>query len=212
MRLIEFIRQLRAWLHYRRAAFVNTREELEVAMRLMPPRIVVDGDEALRAFAAGLTAGEDPEAAPQPEAQSTAFLVVPPVGRIRDGHRTSAKQKAAARRTFKGGMDLVLVAVTGVSAALIVEWLSFPTEPHLVERAHSRVAGKLIEHAAAPASWLSLWAVRVAIPLFGLIAVAAFAWVIWQASGLGRPLKTEWRLEYRIHGRLVMARVRRRAV
>jgi len=211
MRLIEYIRQLRIWLHYRRAAFVNTREELEAAMRLMPPRIVVDGDEGLRAFAAALTSGED-GAAPQPQANSTAFLVVPPVGRIRDGHRTSAKQKAAARRTFKGGMDLVLVAVTGVSAALIMEWLSFPAEPHLVERPHSRVAGKLIDHAASPASGLSLWAVRLAIPLFGLIAVAAFAWVIWQASGLGRPLRTEWRLEYRIHGRLVMARVRRRAV
>jgi len=211
MRLIEYIRQLRIWLHYRRAAFVNTREELEAAMRLMPPRIVVDGDEGLRAFAAALTSGED-GAAPQPQANSTAFLVVPPVGRIRDGHRTSAKQKAAARRTFKGGMDLVLVAVTGVSAALIMEWLSFPAEPHLVERPHSRVAGKLIDHAASPPSGLSLWAVRLAIPLFGLIAVAAFAWVIWQASGLGRPLRTEWRLEYRIHGRLVMARVRRRAV
>jgi len=211
MRLIQFYRQLRIWLHYRRAAFVNTREELEAAMRLMPPRIVVDGDEALRAFAAALIGGEE-GAAPQPEAHSTAYLVVPPVGRIRDGHRISAKQKAAARRTFKGGMDLVLVAVTGVSAALIMEWLSFPAEPQLVERPHSRVAGKLVAHAASHGSWLSQWAVRIAIPLFGLIAVVAFAWVIWQASGLGRPLKTAWRLEYRIHGRLVMARVRRRAV
>jgi hypothetical protein len=211
MRLIQLYRQLRIWLHYRRAAFVNTREELEAAMRLMPPRIVVDGDETLRAFAAALIGGEE-AAASQPEAHSTAYLVVPPVGRIRDGHRISTKQKIAARRTFRGGMDLVLVSATGIVAALIMEWLSFPAEPYLVERPHSRVAGKLVAHAAAPVPWLSHLAVRIAIPLFGLIAVAAFAWVIWQALGLGRPLRTVWRLEYRIHGRLVMARVRRRAV
>jgi hypothetical protein len=211
MRLIQIFRQIRIWLHYRRAAFVNTREELEAAMRLRPPRIVVDGDEALRAFAASLTGGEG-ERAPHRQAESTAFLVVPPVGRIRDGHLPSARQKAAARRTLKGGLSLVLVSATGIAAALIMEWLSFPAEPQLVERRHSRMAGKVVAHAAPSGSVLAHWAVRLAIPLLGLIAVAAFAWVAWQALGLGRPLKIEWRLEYRIPGRLVMARVRRRTV
>jgi hypothetical protein len=48
--------------------------------------------------------------------------------------------------------------------------------------------------------------------VLGLVALVAMAWVVWQALGLGRPLKTSWRIEYRVPGRLVMARVRRRSV
>jgi hypothetical protein len=210
MRLIQFFQQLRIWLHYRRAAFVNTREELEAALRLMPPRIVVDGDEGLRAFAATLTEGEQqPEWQPPPGTPD--LLIIPPLGRVRGGRGISGERGAATRPPLRGGLDMVLVAITGICAALIAEWLSFPEEPHLVERPHSRIAGKMVAHAAPAASAASHWVLRLAVPLFGAIAIAAFAWVLWQALGLNRPLRTEWRLEYRIHGRLVMERIRRRA-
>jgi hypothetical protein len=206
---MQSIRQLRIWLHYRRAVFVNTREELEEAMRLTPPRIVVDGDESLRAFAAGLLNG-DAEVATQPQADSIAPLIVPPVGRIRDGYRKRRKPKAGSQVQLKGGLDIVLVAATGVCAALVTEWLAYPVEPRMIERPHGLAHGKLPEHGVRLASGISVWSLRLAILLFGAIAVASFAWVAWQALGLGRPRQTGWRLEYRIHGRLVMARVRRR--
>jgi hypothetical protein len=211
MRLIQFIRQLRVWLHYRRAAFVNTREELEEAMRQMPPRIVVDGDEALRAFAAGLLNGDEALAA-QPQADSTAPLIVPTVGRIRDGYRKRRPPNAGTRLQLKGGLDIVLVAATGVCAALITEWLAYPVEPRLIERPHGLVHGKLPEHARPIGSVIPAWSLRLAMLVFGAIAIACFGWVLWQALGLGLPQQTGWRLEYRIQGRLVMARVRRRPV
>jgi len=209
MRLIELIRQFRVWLHYRRAAFVNSREELEEAMRLRPPRIVVDGDESLRAFAAGLLNGDEVVAA-QPQAESTAPLIVPPVGRIRDGYRKRRNPKAGLRVHLKGGLDIVLVAATGLCAALITEWLSFPVSPQLIERKHGQAHGKLPEHVHSLWSGLSFWSLRLAILVFGAIAVASLAWVLWHGLGLGQPQETAWRLEYRIPGRLVMARVRRR--
>jgi hypothetical protein len=210
MRLLQLFQQLRIWLHYRRAAFVNTREELMEAMRIGPPRIVVDGDEALRAFAAALLNGDD-EAAAGPQADSTAPLIVAPVGRIRDGYRKRREPKAGVRVRLKGGLDLVIVAATGVCAALITEWLSFPVTPNMIERPHSPGHSKPVQHAASFASELPNLFLHLAILLFGAIAVMAFGWVLWQASGLGLPRNIGWRLEYRIQGRLVMARVRRRA-
>jgi hypothetical protein len=211
MRLIQIVRQLRVWLHYRRAAFVNTREELEAAMRLMPPRIVVDGDEALRAFAAGLLNG-DQEVATQPQADSTAPLIVSPIGRIRDGYRKRRKPKAGSQVQLKGGLDIVLVAATGVCAALVTEWLAYPVTPRMIERPHGMAHGRLPEHMTTIGSDIPVWSLRLAMLVFGAIAIASFGWVLWQALGLGLPLKTGWRLEYRIQGRLVMARVRRRPV
>jgi len=210
MHLIAFFRQLRIWLHYRRAAFVNTRDELEAAMRRMPPRIVVDGDEALRAFAASLLNGEAALAG-QPEAESTAPLVVSPVGRIRDGYRKRRTGRPRQRPPFKGGLDIALVAATGIAAALIAEWLSYPGAPRLIERPHASAIEKPAAHALLASAHWSGWALRLATLAFAAIAVAAFGWVLWQALGLGLPTRTGWRLEYRVQGRLVMARVRRRS-
>jgi hypothetical protein len=209
MRLLQLYRQLRIWLHYRRAAFVNTREELMEAMRIGPPRIVVDGDEALRAFAAALLNGED-EAAAGPQGDSTAPLLVTPVGRIRDGYRKRREPKPGVRIRLKGGLDLVLVAATGICAALITEWLSYPATPRMIERPHGPGHSKPVQHVATFATELPNLFLRLAILLFGAIAVIAFGWVLWQASGLGLPRHIGWRLEYRIQGRLVMSRVRRR--
>jgi len=212
MRLIEYLRRFLLWLNYRNAAFVNTREELEAAIGRMPPRIVVDGDDWLRAHAAALVQAEQEGPAQLPE-QAPAVLVVPPVGRIRDGTRRGGRQRTREPLRLRGGMDILLVAATGIIAALIMEWLSFDQSwPRLIEGSHAANAGAHAAKLVPAPVHLSVWAVRLAIPLLGIVAVVALGWVVWQALGLGLPLKTSWRIEYRVPGRLVMARVRRRAV
>jgi hypothetical protein len=211
MRLIQVLRRFLLWLNYRNAAFVNTREELEAAIVRMPPRIVVDGDDWLRAHAAALIQAEQDGPVQVPE-QAPAVLVVPPVGRIRDGTRRGGRPRTKEPLRLRGGMDIVLVAAAGVSAALIMEWLSFDQSwPRLIEGSHAANAGPHAAKAMPSAVHVSVWAERLAIPLLGIFALVALAWVVWQALGLGLPLKTSWRIEYRVPGRLVMARVRRRS-
>jgi len=210
MNPIQILRRFLIWLTYRHAAFVNTREELEGAIYRMPPRIVVDGDETLRAYAAALIQAEQ-DAAVRLPASSPAILAVPPVGRIRDGYRPRGRQNVRKRVRLKGGMDMVLVATGGIFAALVMEWLSFDLSwPRLIEGSHTaKTAAYAVKRVASPAT-VSGWAVHIAIPLLGLVAALALVWMVWQALGLGLPKKTSWRIEYRVPGRLVMARVRRR--
>jgi hypothetical protein len=214
MRPIHFLRQFFYWLRYRNAAFVNTRDELTAAMQSMPPRIVVQGDEALRAYAATLA---EPDAerlarlaattpAPSPGAPPV-YMVVPTVGRIRDGYRSTRKPAPKrGRLRLQGGMDSVVVAVVGFVAALLMEWLSFPDDAPRMMRGPHRP-----DSPVAAQTWhLSHVLVAIAIPLLGAVALGAAAWLLWQALGLGLPVRTAWRLEQRVQGRLVMARVRKR--
>jgi len=211
---IQIIREFFLWLKYRHAILVNSREELDAALNAMPPRIVVEGDETLRAYAASLVHPETQEASrfelemPAAAGDMPAYLVVPTVGRIRDGYRSKTKPKRSKRLGLSGGMDAVLVATIGIIAALLVEWLSFPDlSPRIIHGVH-RQAGA--EAAPDRPTHLSAVLIGIAIPVLAAISVGALAWLVWQALGLGRPIETGWRLEHRIHGRLVMARVRRR--
>ena len=217
MGLIQFIRHFLLWLKYRNAAFVNSRPELEAALQRMPPRIVVEGDESLRAYAATLVerdaeklarlAAESP--APGP-GEPPVYMIVPKVGRIRDGYRKARKPVAPRRRFGLGrGVDSVVVAAVGIVAALLLEWLSFPDLSPRMVRGPRRPGVRTPP--PPPPSWhLAHVVVAIAIPLLGLIAVGAAAWLVWQALGLGLPLHTGWKLEHRVQGRLVMARVRTR--
>ena len=217
MGLIHFVRHFLLWLKYRNAAIVNSRPELEAALQRMPPRIVVEGDESLRAYAATLVV-KDAERIALLEAASPApgpgeppvYMIVPTIGRIRDGYRTTRKPVATRKRLgLSRGADSVVVAVVGVVAALLMEWLSFPdVSPRMVRG--PRRPGMRLPPPPAPTWHLSHLVVEVAIPLLGLIAVGAAAWLVWQALGLGQPRRTGWRLEQRVQGRLVMARVRTR--
>jgi hypothetical protein len=218
MDLIHFVRDVLLWLKYRNAAIVNSRPELEAAMQRMPPRIVVEGDESLRAYAATLVA-PDAEKIAQLKAASPApgpgeppvYMIVPTVGRIRDGYRTTRKPVAERKRLgLSRGVDSIVVAIVGIVAALLMEWLSFPDVSPRMVRGPRRPGVRPLPP-PAPTWHLSHLVVEVAIPLLGLIAVGAAAWLVWQALGLGLPRRTGWRLEQRIQGRLVMARVRKRA-
>jgi len=225
MGVIQFVRHFLLWLKYRKAAVANNRDELEDALRRMPPRIVVEGDEALRAYAATLTFREGEhqtvvEDGPNPPPGSPpVYLVVPTVGRIRDGYRPVKRPPSKNRRRVKPGFDYVLVAVVGIVAALLMEVLSIPKSAPELVRGPAHSAATLLRNGvtkvalptrAAPPPTLGAWIVWALIPLLGLIAAASIAWLIWQASGLGRPIRTLWRVEYRVQGRLVMARVRKR--
>jgi hypothetical protein len=201
------------WVKFRKAAFVSTRAELVEAMRREPPRIVVDGDEALRAYAARVVmegaiadTGDQAEPLAPPPGTAPAYMAIPTVGRIRDGYRKPRKPKQrSSRLQLRGGMDSVFVAGIGVTAALLMEWLSFPDDaPRIIRVAHH--AGTL------PPAHGTDWAVLIAIPLLGIIALTALGWVVWQGLGLGRRPETGWRIEHRVPGRLIMARVRRRSV
>jgi hypothetical protein len=218
MGLIQFVRQFLLWLKYRNAVIVNSRDELAAALQLMPPRIVVDGDEALRAYAATLAepdaekwAQMDAVTPPLGPGAPPIYMQVPKIGRIRDGYRKTRKPPQAKRQRMrlKGGMDSVVVAAVGVIAALLMEWLSFPDlAPRMVLGPHR--AGVPAPVGVAPTWQVSQMLISLAIPLLGLIAISAAGWLVWQALGLGLPVQTAWRLETRVQGRLVMARVRTR--
>lgn len=217
----QFFRDLYLWLKYRHAALVNSREELDLALAAMPPRIVVQGDEALRAFAASLLHPEteavarmEAELLPPLPGEGPTYLLVPTIGRIRDGYRSKARPKRAQRLKLGerlklgGGLDSVLVAVLGIFAALLMEWLIFPDlSPRMIKGIHHPAHAAT---AAAPPMRVGTILFGIAIPVLGAIAAGALAWLVWQALGLGRPVATGWRLEHRVQGRLVMVRVRRR--
>jgi hypothetical protein len=217
MGLIQFVRHFLLWLKYRKAAIVNSRDELDTALQRMPPRIVVEGDEALRAHAAMLVErnaeklAELEAASPAPgPGEPPVYMVVPTVGRIRDGYRPTRKRAATGRPiSLRNGLDSVVVATIGIVAALMMEWLSYPDEAPRMVRGPRR-PGMRLTVMAAPQSHLSKLLLEIAVPLLGLIAVAAAGWLIWQALALGSPVKTGWRLEQRVPGRLVMVRTRTR--
>jgi hypothetical protein len=217
MDLVQFVRHFLLWLKYRKAAIVNSRDELEAAMQRMPPRIVVEGDEMLRAYAATLVERDAEKlaklkaASPAPgQGEPPVYMVVPTVGRIRDGYRPTRERAVQRRRIrLKGGMDSVIVASVGIVAALLMEWLSFPdAEPRMVRG--PRRPGMPLTIMVAPTSHWSKLLVEVAIPFLAAVALSAACWLVWQALGLGLPVRTGWRLEARVPGRLVMRRVRTR--
>jgi hypothetical protein len=205
MRPIELLRQTLLWLRYRNAAFVNSRAELDAALHRAPPRIVVDGDEALRAYAASIAAPASPEAA---FSGAGGLLAVPPVGRIRDAHRRRIGGAKPVRPKLEGGFDLILLGLGGTVAALLAELVSYAAPwPQPI----GHFPPGLHPHITPGASKLLIWGARLAILLLGLAALACFGRVFWQALSLGLPRRTEWRVEYRVPGRLVMVRLRRRA-
>lgn len=55
-----------------------------------------------------------------------------------------------------------------------------------------------------------LWLERAVCLCLALAAALCFLRAAWIIFALGETRRTEWRLEYRIPGRLVMARIRRR--
>jgi hypothetical protein len=216
MGLIHFIRHFLLWLKYRNAAIVNSRDELDAALQRMPPRIVVEGDEALRAHAATLVERDAERlaqlraSAPAPApGEPPAYMIVPTVGRIRDGYRTKRTATPRRRISVRSGVDSVLVAIIGIVAALMLEWLSYPDEaPRMIRGPHRPGMRPTIIIVQPSHVWQVV--VEVAIPVLGVIALASAGWLIWQGLGLGKPIKTGWRLEARVPGRLVMARTRTR--
>ena len=143
MGLIQFVRHFLLWLRYRNAAIVNSRDELESALQRMPPRIVVEGNEALRAYAATLVERDAEKlaalraGAPTPAVgDPPVYMIVPTVGRIRDGYR-SKRPEARKPIPLRNGLDSVVVAVIGIIAALVMEWLIYPDEePRMVRGPH----------------------------------------------------------------------------
>jgi hypothetical protein len=207
-----------------RAAVVQTREQLEAALARAPRHIVVEGTEALRAYAATLAYRGGAEAAamegaPPPASAASGYLQVPTIGRIRDGYRqrrTAPSRSANQRRWLRvmPGIGPLLVAGLGLVAALLVEWLSFAGSTELVRRVHHTappprrgVHVKLPTHAPVQPRNVLL---QIAIPVLVALAVAALAYVVWQAIGPGREVRVSWRVAHRVQGRLVIARVRTR--
>jgi hypothetical protein len=187
MALIDVIRHFLLWLKYRRAQIVNTREELAAALVSLPPRIVVEGDDALRAYAATLAepggAAGWFRAERRAESATQRYRMAPPVGRVR------ARRGGEARRAARVAQrpDDTVVAGAGIGAALLLEALSFA--------GHARLGAIGI----------------MAQLVLAALALSAMGWLIWRWAGLGRPVVTGWRLESRVPGRLVLARMRMRA-
>ncbi len=228
--MIAIILHFWRYLKYRRAAVVNSREELEIALRAAPPRIVVEGNEALRAYAASLAyrggqKAAELEATAPPSTGSPTYMVVPTVGRIRDGYRSRSRSRSRPEKTklgirFKAGMGTVIVAACGIFAALLVEVLSFPAgEPELVRGPHHVGETLIRRHEEArlptrapppPPPSLAAQVAGVLEPLLGFVAISALIYMALQAAGAGKPVKISWKVENRVQGRLVIARVRTR--
>lgn len=217
------------------AAHVRTRDELEAALKRSPPFIIVEGTESLRAYAASLAyhGGQEAAALEQAALQQAgpAYIMVPTVGRIRDGYRQRAGPKrpgserppAGGQRTERlslhAGVGTVVAAGAALAALLGAEWLLWPsgtselvrrTRPPMLPLRRDEMA-PLPTHASA-ASVLNLHEqlVDLLVPLLVLAAICALAFLVWQAIGPGRPARLSWRVAYRVPGQLVIARVRTR--
>ena len=148
------IRELWQLLKFRSAPVVRSRAELETVLSRAPRHIIIEGTEALRAYAATLAYRGGVEAAELEAAaagQETApFLMVPTVGRITDGYRPRSAARRRRRHTrLRPGVGSLLVAGGGVLAALFVEWLLFPSsDPQLVRGQHHAGAALLLKGAS----------------------------------------------------------------
>ena len=86
-------------------------------------------------------------------------------------------------------------------------------------RAHHKVVPKLLRD-TIPEAKLATRAPELApltlhqllhwagIATLAAASLAAMIYVAWLASGIGRPMRVSWRVEHRVQGRLVIARVR----
>ncbi len=226
-------RQIWHAIRFFAAARVRTRDELDAALKRSPRFIIVEGTEALRAHAASLAYRGGQEAAALEAAASLqaapAYIVVPTVGRIRDGYRQrpgeAASREVRRRRnrrrsdriSLQAGMGTVIAACTALAALLGAEWLLSPSStPELVRGPHRVVLPPqrgmvmpLPTHAPPPAP-LSLHqqVTGALVPLLVVAAICAMLFLVWQAIGPGRPVRLSWRVAYRVPGQLVIARVR----
>ncbi len=211
------------------AARVRSRDELDAALKRSPRFIVVEGTEALRAYAASLAYRGGQEAAALEEAASVqplpAYVVVPTVGRIRDGYRQrpgpDCRRRKGGRRpdrlSLQAGMGTVIAASTALIALLGAEWLLWPSgSPELVRGPHRIVVPPrpgvvlpLPTHAPPPPPLtLQEQIVHMLVPLLVVAAIGAMLFLVWQAVGPGRTVRVSWRVAYRVPGKLVIARIR----
>ncbi len=201
------------WLlvKYRGAPVVRNRAELDAALAKPPRYIVIEGTEALRAYAATLAYRGGVEAAEMEAAHALAppsYAPVPALGRFRNGAQPRAQPR---RRRFAWRPDLapVVAAVFGLLAALLLEWLSFAGRGRTPTQAPAQPrSGAVLAAATDPAATLGTRVALLLVPALAILAAAALAYVVWQAIGLGRAARISWRVDHRVQGRLVIARVR----
>jgi hypothetical protein len=230
---IEALRDVwRGLKYFRRSAFVRTRAELDAALARAPRYVIVEGTEALRAYAASLAYRGGQEAAEMEEAAAVrsatpTYMMVPTVGRIRDGYRQAPplpdrrreNRGRRARVKLQAGMGAVIAAVGGLFAALLIEFLMWPSsDPELVRGPHRAlppprrgVEVRLPTHAPAPPPpTFGARIVDVLVPVLSVLAIIALLFLLWQLIGPGRAARISWRVDYRVQGRLVIRRVRTR--
>ena len=216
------------WLaaKYWRATWVDDREQLDRALSRAPAYIVVEGTEALRAYAAGLGYRCGQEAAWLESKAASAdetptYVEVPALGRIRDGYRQRGvperhRPAGRRRRKLEAGTGAVLAACVGLLAALAVEWLAWPTAGlELIRRPHQAMPPALPDITTLPthAPWPPPLSAgqslgQVAVPALGALAAGALVILLVLAVGPGRQRRVSWRVDYRVQGLLVIARVR----
>ncbi len=218
---------------YWRAVRVRDQAELDRALSRAPPYIVVEGTEALRAHAASLAYRGGQEAAwleskAARSDETPAYVAVPALGRIRDGYRRhpmpeEGRPAGRRRRRLKiePGMAAVLSACVGLLAAVGVEWLAWPAANQELVRGPHQVASPALlgvnvplpTHAPPPPPLSSgQFLVQVAVPVLGVLAAAALLVLLVLAIGPGRKRRVSWRVDYRMQGLLVIARVRTQVV
>ena len=209
-----------------RVPHVRSRAEFDAALKRSPRFIVVEGTEALRAYAASLAyrGGQEAAALEEAAAVQPVYMVVPTVGRIRDGYRQRPqveRRRRDGRRTdrisLQAGMGTVVAASTALIALLGAEWLLWPSStPELVRGPHRVVppprrgtVAPLPTHAPPPPPLtLHDQVISVLVPVLVVAALVAMLFIVWQAVGPGRAVRVSWRVAYRVPGKLVIRRVR----
>jgi hypothetical protein len=206
---------------YRNAVVVDSREAFDAALARSPRYIAVEGSEALRSYAASLAYRGGQEAARLEAAARTtdapAYMMLPTVGRIRDGYRRRGAPMLQVRDgtiswRLPAGMGTVLAACGGVVAALLGEWLSYQGEATDIVRGPHRAVrlpdGNQALPTRVPAPSLHSIVLQVASVALLMLAAAALGYLVWQAFGAGRGAAVSWRVDHRVPGRLVIARIR----
>ncbi len=154
------------------AAHVRSRDELDAALKRMPRFIVIEGHEALRAYAASLAYRGGQEAAAMEEAAAVAplptYIVVPTIGRIKDGYRQ--RPPSERRRDANRGNAQLPAAPTPDGAPA----LGLSTGRR---RERRRKAGRRADRMSLQAGMGTVIAATSA-----LLALLGAEWLLWPSS------------------------------
>ena len=182
---------------------VTSRAELDAALR-SADRIVIEGDPALAAYAAGLASTAPNAPSPSPP---SGMELRPVASAEREGHIAAP---ARAPRLWPWVAGVLALALAALAAVWLEHFAKLPAPQRSV------MPGWTALHAppAAPAQMAGQTAggaANLAWPAVAIVLIAAIYMIARQAIAAGRDVQIAWQVTEKVSGRLVIAKVRTRA-